>query len=273
MGFESIIEKVNSLPPLPESVQEIQLLFAKGDPDIKKVVQIIEKDPILTADILGKVNAPFYGLRNNIVSLTQAITLFGAVTIRGFVYSSSAYRGFDIDMRPYGVSNARFKDLCNMQSALMFQWYMGIDVERAKSLIPIAFLLETGKVIIAQELLHSEYSELFMESIQTTDSISEVENEFAGITTAGVNALLFEHWNFDREFIDSMRYLDEEGEIPPEVKPDIDALRIVRTCINIKEGISDATITKAMEMAERLQLRPELLEHAARRLMEKYGEQ
>lgn len=58
MGFDSIVKCVNSLPPLPDSLQKIEALYAAGDPEMKSLVKIIEEDPVLTADILAKVNAP-----------------------------------------------------------------------------------------------------------------------------------------------------------------------------------------------------------------------
>lgn len=270
MGFESIVAQVNSLPPMPESVQKIQALFSRGTPSTKEVVALIEKDPLLTADVLAKVNAPFYGLRNNIVSVMQAVTLFGMVTIRGFVFSSSAYRAFDIDMSPYGVTTGAFSDICNMQSALMFQWYMGVDVERAKLLIPVAFMLEVGKVVIARELVESDYAALFREAVHHGASVETVEREFAGVTTAEVNAMLFEHWHFESEFIETMRCLDEGKETPGDVAYMVEALRVVRTCVNVKEGISEATIAAAKEKVAEIGLDPERFEHAAARVMQKF---
>lgn len=268
MGFESIVAKVRALPPMPESVQKIQALFARGEPPLREIVAVIERDPLLTAEILGKANAPYYGLRNNIVSPMQAVTLFGAVAIRGFVFGASAYRPFDIDISPYGVSTGRFMELCNLQSALTFQWYLGVDVERAKMLIPIAFMLEVGKVVIAREIVESSYAAEFREALHS-GSIEAAEREFAGVTTAEVNAMLFEQWHFEAEFIDTMRYLDEEKEPPDAIRELVEALRVVHTCINIKEGMGEATIEAAKRKAERYGLDPVRFEHAALRIWQK----
>ena len=75
-SFASLVKHIEELPPLPESVQHIQALYAQGNPDTKELVSLIESDPILTADILAKVNAPCY-----VFSIMQAVTLMGAATI------------------------------------------------------------------------------------------------------------------------------------------------------------------------------------------------
>ena len=114
-----------------------------GDPEIDELVKIIESDPALTADILSKVNAPLYSFSRQIISILQAVTLFGSAKIRAMVLSATIQRNFNIDMSPYGISTADFARISAIQSELMFQWMMGIDVDRAKLLTPIAFLMES----------------------------------------------------------------------------------------------------------------------------------
>ena len=69
MGFDSLVKYINELPPLPESVQKIQALYAKDDIELDKLVKLIESDPILTADILARVNSPLYSFSKRIISI------------------------------------------------------------------------------------------------------------------------------------------------------------------------------------------------------------
>ncbi|MDQ7066772.1 MAG: HDOD domain-containing protein [Sulfurimonas sp.] len=78
MSYLPLIARIESLPPLPESVLKIEALFIEGEPNIDDIVKLIEADPSLTADILAKVNAPFYGFSKILISILQAVTLFGS---------------------------------------------------------------------------------------------------------------------------------------------------------------------------------------------------
>ena len=111
MAYIPLIARINSLPPLPESVLKIESLYAEGSPDIEDIVKIIESDPSLTADILAKVNAPFYGFSKSIISILQAVTLFGSTQIRSIVLASSLDRCFDIDLSPYNISTYEFSKI------------------------------------------------------------------------------------------------------------------------------------------------------------------
>jgi HD-like signal output (HDOD) protein len=265
-GFESLIKYINELPPLPQSVQKIQSLYAGGEPDLKELVKLIESDPILTADILARANAPIYSFSKNILSVMQAITLFGSASVRGFVLSSAVNRNFEIDMQAYSISNDTYLNVCNLQSALMFQWYMSVDIEHVKFLVPVAFLMETGKVIIAKEVNDSAYAEVFIEELKKTESIEEVERLFTDKTSAQICALLFEHWYFDESFILTMQFLDDVNKAPLHIQTFIKALNVVRRAVNINEQLTAESIAAAALMVKELGLKEERFIHAAQRL-------
>lgn len=271
MGFESIISQIQSLPPLPESVLRLEEAFRKGEPDMKTIVSIIERDPLLTADILAKVNAPAYGLKNRVVSVMQAVTLFGLNTVRAFALKAAMERNFEIDMAPYGISNEQFSKMSAMQNALMFQWYMGIDVEKAKIVIPISFLMETGKVVIAKELNESAYGDMFRDALNESLSIDDVEEEFAGTTSAGVTALLFQHWHFEESFIRLMESLARKEGIEPDIAQMALALDAVCTAINVKEQLSEKSIEAGGKVVARMGHDSARFVTTARRIREKYN--
>lgn len=269
MGFESIITKIQSLPPLPASVLKLEEAFRKSEPDMKIIVSIIEGDPLLTADILAKVNSPAYGLKNRIVSVMQAVTLFGLGTVRAFALKASMDRNFEIDMSPYGLSNEKFAKISAMQNALMFQWYMGVDVERSRIMIPLAFLMETGKVIIAKELTESSYGEMFREMLETS-SVDEIEKEFTDVTSAQVTAMLFKHWNFEDIFSSLMEHADQENQIDKDIEEMVLAIQAVRTAINIKDQLSDSSIEDACKIVTKMGKDTVRFTNASRRVREKF---
>jgi HD-like signal output (HDOD) protein len=272
MSYIPLIARVESLPPLPESVLKIEELFAQGDPDIDDIVAIIEADPSLTADILAKVNAPYYGFSKNIVSILQAVTLFGSTQIRSIVLASSIERSFDVDMSPYDLSTSEFSKISTMQSELIFQWYIGIDINLARAMTPIAFLMEIGKILIARDVLERKIDEEFLEDLNTYEDIGYVENMHTMMTSAQINALIFKHLHLNDSFSDSMKYLDNEHEIPDDMVDMVRALQIVRKAINVKEQLSEYTIEDALKLVEEYSFNPSGFKRAVKRIQQKYLE-
>ncbi|MBU0631414.1 HDOD domain-containing protein [bacterium] len=268
MEFDSIVNRIDSLPPLPESLLEMERLYARGEPDMRVLSRIIEKDPVLTANILARVNAPYYGMKKKIVSVMQAVMLFGAIPIRGFAMGSLVDRNFSFDMHPYGLSNSAFLEVSSLQSALMFQWYMGVDIEMARDLIPIAFLMEIGKIIIAKEVIESDYVTEFSQMI-AKEGAAQTEHFFTEVTSGEVAAMLFEHWNFNEIFINTMDYLDYMDDAPKEYLPYIQALDVVQTCVNVSEIMTQSSFEAAKNKIEQYGLPLNHFVHTVKRLQRK----
>ncbi|MDF1878757.1 HDOD domain-containing protein [Sulfurimonas sp. SAG-AH-194-C20] len=270
MSYIPLIAKVDSLPPLPESVLKIESLFMSDEPEIDDIVKVIEGDPSLTADILAKVNAPYYGFSKNIISILQAVTLFGSSQIRSIVLSSSINRCFDIDLSPYDLSTIEFSKISSIQSELIFQWYMGIDIDIARSLTPIAFLMETGKILIAKDILQNKKTEAFLSDLIRYQDIAYVENIHTMMTTAQINALIFKHLHLNDTFWESMKYLDDEREVPKHMKEMVFALQVVRSAVNIQEQFSENSMKKALGLLTDNNFSTDSFVRISKRLQRKY---
>lgn len=265
-SFEGIVKQIKELPPLPESVKKIQSLFNAGDPSLKELIKLIEQDPILTSDILGKINSPMYGFSKQIISVSQAVTLLGTATVRGFVLSYAMNQTLKLDMEPYGISNETFNTLCKMQSALMFQWYTTVSMERMKILAPLAFIVEIGKVIVASEVVKINKVTQFKEKIKSPLDIAKIETWFFNATSSEVTSLLFKEWYFDDTFIDLMKYMDDPKQAPVDLLPCVQALNVVQKAINVRAILTDASIEEALKEVKRLGLDGERFLKTAKRL-------
>ena len=80
---KTLLENINAIPPLPESVQEVERVYNNPDSTLEDMQQAIEKDPLLTASILRIVNSPMYGVSRTITNVLQAISLLGKGTVVG----------------------------------------------------------------------------------------------------------------------------------------------------------------------------------------------
>ncbi|MBN2894319.1 MAG: HDOD domain-containing protein [Campylobacterales bacterium] len=273
MGFESIVGRIHSLPPLPESIRKIQTLYLSGDPDVRELVKIVESDPVMSADLLARMNAPAYGFSRHIVSVMQAVTLIGLSTLRGFVLSSALSRTFTIDMRPYGVSTELFKQISTLQSALMFQWYMGVDIARSKDLVPLSFMMEMGKVVIAKEVAESAFGAVFQAEVLSSESISETERFFAQMSSCEVCALLFEHWHFSELFCESIRHMDDPSKAPESYIPYAQALDVVQSAVGIGGIFTEHSLERARTKLSLYGLQIDRFMRVVERLMKKMAEQ
>lgn len=252
MSFESLVKRIDTLPPLSDSAQKILQLYAEDedDIDIRKLTRLIENDTLLTANILAMINDPKFGFNNKITSVGQALTLFGTRIVKGFILSIVMKEHIRPSMGAYGISNEKFNDMGQLQAALLFQWYMGIDIKKAQVLVPLALIMETGKVIFAQEMGSSDYAHLFTEEIYHANNMEEVEHKYSDTTSYYIGGILFDHWHFSKRYVDIMKCLDfddEDGEVDPI---DIHILDVIRQAINIKGLLTQESIDNACALVK-----------------------
>ena len=126
-----------------------------------------------------------------------------------------------------------------------------------------------GKIVIANEISESEYASLFLDEIHQKECVDTLENFYAETTSVGVNALLFKHWNFDDEFIDIMNYMQEPIEGKEYLAEYANALKIVKTAVNVSDQLSDKSIENAVELASELGFDKDRLQRVTQRIKQK----
>ena len=272
MNFESIVERIDSLPPLSDTAELVKGLYKDGvqNVDIIKLVRAIESDALLSANILKMINSPLYGFSKKIASVSQAVTLFGTQTVFGLVVRYSIESVVVANLRAYGVSNAVFNDICHMQSSLMSQWYSRVDLRHAQFLAPLALIMESGKLVIAKEIVSSGQIKAFGVGLSEASSVSAFENDFFGTSSYYVSGLLFNHWNLEPLYVDMLKGLDFEHEASSKMGIYVDTLDVVRTAVNVKSILTDESIAEASVIVADMGLDTEHFENVARRIKESY---
>ncbi|WP_297431900.1 HDOD domain-containing protein [Sulfurimonas sp.] len=277
MTYEDLVKNIDEMPPLSKIASVIEGLYAHGayHVDIKKLVRMIEADVMLTANILKTINSPYYNFRNQIISISQAVTLLGTQQIYGLVIEYAISKHLKADTTIYGFNNAQFNEMCILESSLMMQWYSRIDLRDTHLLTSLSLIMESGKIIISKELMESSYREMYREGFLACENIPEFEQEFLGTTSYYLSGVLFEHWNLNSLYVLILKNLDKDedkmdDEVDDIIKQYIKAIDIVRTAINLKEVLTDQSIKKASQKVRELGLDVEHFETVAKRIRKKY---
>ena len=256
MHFRSIVSHIEELPSLSDTSMMVRELYKNGaeNIDITRLIRTIESDPLLTVNILKMINSPLYGFSKQIASIRQAVTLFGTHTVYGLVVKFSIESSMIANLRAYGISNTHFNAVCHMQSALMQEWFSKISEKHANILSPLALIMESGKLVVSQEVAHSSGIKEFLSGIKAAEFVSEYENEAFGTSSYYVSGLLFEHWNLETFYVDMLKGLDFEHDASSKLGYFIDALDVVRSAVNVKHIFTDTSVDEAVEIVEDMKL-------------------
>ena len=272
MDFKSLVETLESLPPLSDSTLLIQRLYAEGaqNVSIERLKIIIESDVLLSTNILKVINAPAYGFSRKITSISQAITLFGTQIIYTLVMHYAMQEKIVANLRAYNITNEKFNDICHLQSALVMQWYTNVDKKRAQFIAPLALMMEIGKLILAKQITLEGRIKEFKDGLVLCENIVIYEDSFSETSSYFLSALLFDHWNLEPLYVQILKGLDYERQYADKLKEYIEILDVVRTAINVKEMLTDASIKKASDMVALMKLDIHQFQSAAQRVKQTY---
>jgi len=245
----SLVKRVRNFPPLDETAMKIQELSHKTDSSIKELTEVVEKDPMLTANILKAANSPLYGFSREIKSIQQAVSLFGMATVEGFALASMMQNNIKMDLSPYNLNKDQFLNICLTQNALMYNWYSKVDRSMLEILMPASFLLEIGKIILSEELIDENKAKEFSQELpnrKTVLDIAQLEEDYLNTNSVETASAILEHWNLEPKIVQAIKYALE----PQNAEDDIAkrysiALNVVVNSVNIngkftKEGLQEA---------------------------------
>lgn len=259
---EDILKKIKQLPPLPESAMQIEAVYQDPDGSFSDMVKILEKDPLLTADILKAANSPLYGFSREINAINQAVGLFGMGTVRGFALASIVKKSFTLDLSPYGINNDMFSALSKKQHALTTSWCLKKENKLLGVLSPAAFLVEIGKVLIAQQIMADGKEDEFKQALEELQNVEAAERKVVGVDTPEVSATIFRQWKFEDGLVDvigSCMNPDKAEEI--DKKP-AQILNVVRVAFPINGVATPESIAYAKVLIEKYELDMESFESA-----------
>ncbi len=259
---EDILKKIKQLPPLPESAMQIEAVYQDPDSSFNDMVKILEKDPLLTADILKAANSPLYGFSREINAISQAVGLFGMGTVRGFALASIVKKSFALDLSPYGINNDMFSALSKKQHGLITAWCLRKENRLMGILSPAAFLVEIGKVLIAQQIMAEGKEEQFRDALVNLGDVEEAEREVVGADTPEVSATIFAQWKFEEGLVDVIRNCQNPEKALEEDQRPAQILNVVRVAVPINGVVTDASIASAKELIEKYSLDLEGFEKA-----------
>lgn len=260
---EDILKQIKQLPPLPESAMRIEAVYQDPDSTFNDMVKILETDPLLTADILKAANSPLYGFSREINSISQAVGLFGMGTIRGFALASIIKKSFALNLSPYGMSNDMFSAFSKKQHALATSWCIRKEPKLLGILSPAAFLVEIGKVLIAQYIIISKIEDKFKDALRDLGSVEAAEREITGTDTPEVSATVFEHWKFEPSLVNTIRYCQNPDEAESIDKKAAQILQVVRVAVPLSGVTTDESLAAARELIIKYSLDLESFDKAA----------
>ncbi len=256
MTTEMILEKVNAFPPLDDTVTKVMSVCNDVNGSIGDLAKVVQNDPMTTANILKAANSPLYGFSREIKGITQAVSIFGMDTVKGFAFSSFLQKKPDLNLEPYAIDARDFASISEQQNAFIAKWYKG-KKDMLDVLSLTSFLMEVGKIVLASVVVEHGKTAEFKEHINnasTIEEIKDIETKVFGITNEEVTAILLEEWNFEDAMFNSIKYLHNPENADKSIQKYSQILQVVKTLISTHNFGKEPQVEAALILVEKFGL-------------------
>lgn len=259
MSAEIILDKIEALPALSDSVNHILDICDNPDSALNDLIEAVREDPLVSANILKAANAPEYGYKKEIRDVGQAVTLFGMVSVKGFVMATFIQGLEEIDFSPYNLDGVTFMELIRKQNAFVTQWYQH-DKERLERLALTSHLMEIGKIILSRVVIDTSSQKLFAHHIESAGSLLEmirIEKEIFDLTHEEVSAELIKKWGFSEAIYAPLRHISQPGKLPQAHLKETLILYVTKLLINAHNFNKKQNLANAIAIVKKYNLAPE----------------
>lgn len=243
---KQLIKELNNLPELPTHIIELNEFKKEDSIDTQKLMRILQKDPLIVANILKIANSSMFGFRSKIDTLSRAINLLGTKFVVSIAIGSSITQTLKANLLAYAATIDDFLFISSLASNIVNIWVEKIDNKLKEELLLPAFLQEVGKFIISTVIQEEKRTEDFLKEIEKTKEITLVEESFIGYSCARITANIFKKWDLSHNIIFPIAFTSKINDCPSAFKTKAQILQIIKILCDIRYPLSDESIEKAL---------------------------
>src|SRR5450830_441436 len=193
---------VDGMPAFPKSVQKILELTRDVNCSPKDLVQVIDKDPVVTVKVLRVVNSAYYSLPKQITSINHAVVYLGFNTIKNLALSIAAI-GILPANNAAGFDGQQYLIHSLATAGIAKQLAMRVGGADTMDCFIAGLLHDFGKVVFAQ-FMPQEFRKALEISQWNETSLHLALREVIGADHAVVGAMLVEKWRFPADLIETI---------------------------------------------------------------------
>jgi len=195
ISMDQLLKDGDSLPTLPEIYFKVNELLEDRDSSVEDIGKIIATDPAISYKILTMVNSAYFGLPNEVFSISQAILLLGRFRIKQILIGTllgDVFKDFNSEyfsLREFWLHSIRTAIIAE-QMAIVSDYS-----EEPETIFTAGLLHDVGRLILAAKM-PEVLPVIDQNAIDRRISIVRSEIEIIGLSHTEIGATLMQKWGF-----------------------------------------------------------------------------
>jgi len=206
LSLSELIAATSELAALPSTTVRLLDLLEDADVEVSAVLEIIEKDPSLTANLLKLCNSAYYGLRRRVGSVREALAMLGNRTVLTLAFATSMGDVLRGPLRAYRLEKHALWHHSLGTALAASSLIQSAQKERRERAFTAGLMHDIGKLLLdgpLSEQLHQLPRDAAIdEQLAAERAILRYDHAMAG-------GALAEAWNFPADLTAAVRWHHE----------------------------------------------------------------
>jgi len=219
---KEILKKIKSISPISQSAVQILKLTSGPDYSLREIVQTIECDSILTANILKVANSASFSPKNIITSIDMAVSFLGERIVVSTALNVCGKQFFNTPLEGYEAEKGELWSH-SLQTAIaarcLAQKSKAQQIINANLAFTGGILHDIGKVVLSSILKGTAGKFLAEIEAHELEDYLAAERANLGSDHCEAGFALAEHWKLPEPYREIIRMHHTPKDATPEVMP------------------------------------------------------
>ena len=202
---DCILNSAIQLPPFPAVIPRVLQLMEDPKSSVQEMVDVIQYDQSITANVLRVCNSAHFGLHRPVHSLREAVAMIGFDQLVEIIRQNNSAQLFSRACPGYDLNDGelwRHSVSCALLSQIIS---IRLNQTPSSTRFTAALLHDIGKVILSR-FVREHFEEIRRLVREEGCSFSEAEKEVLGMDHAELGGRISERWQFPNAIVLAIRY-------------------------------------------------------------------
>jgi HD-like signal output (HDOD) protein len=187
------LRSLDRLPKLSPMITQLLAQLSRRNCEIHELVETVERDPMLSGQILRLANSAIFGRLRPVSSVRHAVAMIGTSALRKFALGSSISNLFSRTRMAKNFSVRRFNVHSVATATLLEMLSEELSFESSQDAFLAGLLHDVGKLLIAVSLPR-QYDDILALIAVNGATLIEAERDVLGVDHAELSSLAISRW-------------------------------------------------------------------------------
>ena len=238
-----VLRSLDQLPAFSPIINRLLASLAKEHVSFAELAGLIEKDTVLSGNLLRIVNSALYSLRGTVSSVSHAIAIMGLTRLRNTVLTASLARMWRRAPPTRTWSGAAFNLHSAATASLADLIVQRLPVAYPEGAFTAGLFHDLGKLLTASTV-PEVYEILSLPDEGDSGELEAREREKLGLTHAELASMALARWNLPLPIQKAVEYHHAPEDSNGWRRPLSQVIQTADLCVNLM-GLTVAPVTRA----------------------------